>query len=221
MPGVRTIKELVAYGVSNYRSNKLVDYKVGKSVRSKTYGEFARDVDALGSYLFGLGLKNCKIALLGENSYDWYFSFVSILNGANVCVPLDKEMPAADLLNFVRICKCKAVIYSDTYSDVIGKFKAEGIESVEHYIPMSKFKGEDLLDEGFCEYTDATVKPDDLACVVFTSGTTGKSKGVMLSHENLASDVVSTCECTRGGNTVIVLPLTTPFRGHRRCLRRF
>ncbi|MGN0486887.1 MAG: AMP-binding protein [Acutalibacteraceae bacterium] len=216
MPGVRTIKELVSYGVSNYASNKLVDFKVGKTVRSKTYGEFALDTDALGSYLFHLGLRDCKIALLGENSYNWYMSFVSILNGANVCVPLDKEMPADDLLKFVKICECKAIIYSDTYNDVIEKFKSSKELSIEHYIPMSAlaeciFKGEDLLDDGYPDYVNATVLPDDLACVVFTSGTTGKSKGVMLTHENLTSDVVSTCECTKGGNTVIVLPFNHTF----------
>ncbi|MGN1443625.1 MAG: AMP-binding protein [Acutalibacteraceae bacterium] len=216
MPGVRTIKELVSYGVSNYASNKLADFKVGKTVRSKTYGEFARDTDALGSYLFHLGLRDCKIALLGENSYNWYMSFVSILNGANVCVPLDKEMPADDLLKFVKICECKAIIYSDTYNDVIEKFKSSKELSIEHYIPMSAlaeciFKGEDLLDDGYPDYVNATVLPDNLACVVFTSGTTGKSKGVMLTHENLTSDVVSTCECTKGGNTVIVLPFNHTF----------
>lgn len=216
MPGVRTIKELVAYGVSRNASKKLVDFKVGHSVRSKTYGEFGRDTDALGSYLFSQGLKGCKIALLGENSYDWFTSFIAIMNGGNICVPLDKAMPADELANFVKICKCKAIVYSDTYCDVIEKFKKNGELSVEQYIPMSSlskciFIGEDLLDSGFTDYTSATVAPDDLACIVFTSGTTGKSKGVMLTHENLTSDVVSTCECTRGGNTVILLPFNHAF----------
>lgn len=216
MPGLKTVKELVSYGVKNYKDNKLVDFKVGKSVREKTYGEFGRDTDAFGSYLFSLGLKDCKIALLGENSYNWFMSFISVLTSGNVCVPLDKEMPADDLMKFVEICECKAVIYSETYDDVIDRFKKSKKLSVEHYIPMSSlprciFEGEDLLDGGYDDFLKAAVEPDDLACVVFTSGTTGKSKGVMLSHLNLTSDVVSTCECTRGGNTVIVLPFNHTF----------
>lgn len=216
MPDVRTVKELVNYGVQNFSGNKLVDFKVGKSLRSKTYGEFCKDANALGSYLFDLGLKDCKIALLGENSYNWFMSFIAILNGGNVCVPLDKEMPADDLMNFVDICKCRAIIYSDSYCDVAEKFKKNKSLAVEHYIPMSSlakcvFEGEDLLDNGYSEYIDAAVDPNDLACVVFTSGTTGKSKGVMLTHFNLTSDVVSTCECTKGGNTIIVLPFNHTF----------
>ncbi len=216
MPGVKTVKELVSYGIDKNENKKLVDFKVGKSQRSKTYGQFGRDVNALGSYLYNNDLKNCKIALLGENSYNWFMSFIAILNGGNVCVPLDKEMPYNDLMNFVDICKCKAIIYSDTYSDVIEKFKENNKLSIVHYIPMSDlprcvFIGEDLLDDGYGEYLNATVLPDDLACVVFTSGTTGKSKGVMLTHHNLTSDVVSTCECTKGGNTVIMLPFNHTF----------
>ncbi len=216
MPGVKTIKELVHYGVSHYAEQKLVDYKVGKSLRSKTYGQFDRDVQALGTYLYSNGLQQCKIALLGENSYDWFMSFIAILNGGNVCVPLDKEMPWSDLVHFVTVCKCKAVIYSDTYADVIEKFKESDALSTVQYIPMADlprcvFVGEDLLDDGQRAYTDATVRPEDLACIVFTSGTTGKSKGVMLTHANLTSDVVSTCACARGGNTVIVLPFNHTF----------
>lgn len=216
MPGLRTVKELVNYGVENYGENKLVDFKVGKATRSKTYAEFGRDANALGSYLYNLGLKDCKIAVLGENSYNWFVSFIAILNGGNICVPLDKEMPADDLMKFVDICKCRAVIYSNTYNDVIDKFKSNRNLAVEYYIPMSDlakciFEGEDLLDGGYDEYIKAEVEPDDLACVVFTSGTTGKSKGVMLSHLNLTSDVISTCECTIAGNTVIVLTFNHTF----------
>ncbi len=216
MPGVKTIKELVNYGVMRNENNKLVDYKVGKSLRSKTYGQFASDVNSFGSYLYNKELKKSKIALLGENSYNWFMSFISILNGGNVCVPLDKGMPCDDLMKFVDICKCKAIIYSDTYKDIIEKFKENKNLDIEYYIPMSDlprciFSGEDLIESGYTDYINADVKPNDLACIVFTSGTTGKSKGVMLTHHNLTSDVVSTCECTKGGNTVIVLPFNHTF----------
>lgn len=216
MPGVETIKDLTHYGVSRFSSNKLADYRVGKSLRTKTYGEFDREHKALGSYLFNSGFKNCRIALLGENSYSWFMAFMAILNGGNVCVPLDKEMPADDLLNFVNICECKAIIYSDSYSFVIEKFKMSKKCVIEKFIPMSAlpkciYEGEDLLDDGYRDYINAEVKPDSLACVVFTSGTTGKSKGVMLTHKNLTSDVVSTCECAKGSDTVVVLPFNHTF----------
>lgn len=216
MPDVKTVKALTAYGNRHFADNKLADFYSGKSLRSKTYGEFDRDTKAFGSYLFNEGFVNCKIALIGENSYNWFMSFISILNGANVCIPLDREMPAADLITFIKECQCKAVIYSDSYSDKIEQFKQDDFCATCSYIPMSDiprclFIGEDLLDAGYTQYLDADVKPDDLACVVFTSGTTGKSKGVMLTHENLTADVVSTCECACGSNTVVVLPFNHTF----------
>lgn len=216
MPDVRTVKSLTAYGTDNFAQNKLADYYSGKSLRSKTYGEFDRDTKALGSFLFSEGFKNCKIALIGENSYNWFMSFITILNGGNVCVPLDREMPADELLNFVTLCGCKAIIYSDSYSETVEFFRRSADCPIERFIPMSQlpeciFVGEDLLDAEYTDYTDASVSPDDLACIVFTSGTTGKSKGVMLTHENLTSDVVSTCECAVGSNTVVVLPFNHTF----------
>ncbi len=216
MPDVRTVKQLVQNGVSKGYDEVLVYYQVNKTVRKKTFGEFDRDTKAFGSYLFSHGIKDCKIAILGENSYYWFMTFISVLNGGCVAVPLDKEMPADDLIKHITVCECKAIIYSDSYSDVAEKFKANKNVKAEYFIPMSKlpkyiYEGEDLLDGGYTEYLEKTVNEDDLAAVVFTSGTTGKSKGVMLTHRNITADVVATCQCVKARNAVLVLPFNHTF----------
>lgn len=216
IPQVKTIKELVANGVAKGGDRPMLYYDVNNETRVKTFRDVGHEIDCLGTYLMSLGLKGAKIAILGENSYYWCAAYFAAVNGVGVAVPLDKEMPAEDLKKIVKKSGCTACFYSDKYKNVIDFFKEGEDAGITVYLPMDKtleyvYKGEEMLENGDESFTSQEVKPDDLACIVFTSGTTGKSKGVMLTHGNLASDVVATCQCVKAGNAVLVLPLNHTF----------
>ncbi|MBQ2774380.1 MAG: AMP-binding protein [Clostridia bacterium] len=211
VPQVKTIKELVMHGVGKGQDKPLCYYTRDEKLESKSYNDIWRDINAIGTYSFSLGIKKSNVAIIGENSYEWIASFFANLLGQNVSVPLDPKLPAEDLVVLLKDSGCKAIFYSKQYEKYIETFKAMGAP-MEHYFCMADFpsyveKGEKLIADGYTEYMDTEVVPEDLATIVYTSGTTGKSKGVMLSHGNLASQVVSACMCYSGRNTVGFLPL--------------
>ena len=211
VPEIRTIKELVINGVTQGQDQKLFIYEHKGEVKTSTFNDVWHDINCLGSYEFKHGLRDCHIAILGENSYEWIVSFFANLLGRNVSVPLDPKLPAEDLLVQLKESGCKAIVYSKKYAEYADYFKANGAP-MEQYLYIEDFpsyidEGEKLMKDGYKDYTDLEISPEDLAAIVYTSGTTGKSKGVMLTHGNLASVVVASCERFQGGNSVGFLPL--------------
>lgn len=182
----------------------------------KTFREFYNDIEQFGSYLMKLGLSGARVAILGENCYNWVVSYFAVTNSANTALPLDRELSPEEHLEMMDLCSCKAVICSSSYSDYIDYFKANS-KSADIFIVMDDLpayidEGKKLIDGGFDAFEKLKIDPDSLAAIVFTSGTTGKSKGVMLSHENIAHDAVSVCRNTCAlGRGILVLPLHHTF----------
>ncbi|MCR5484876.1 MAG: AMP-binding protein [Clostridiales bacterium] len=212
VPSVDNIKDLVKHGVGKGQDKQLFIFHKDGVEHTKTFNDVWHDINCLGTYFYSIGLKDCHIALIGENSYDWIAAYFATILGKNVFVPLDPKLPPDELSEQVVFGDCKALIYSEMYSPAADEIKNAPGMTVERFICMSEFddiikEGEKLLESGDSSFTDVKVGPNDLACIVFTSGTTGKSKGVMLSHGNLAADVVASCQVLHGKNSVGFLPL--------------
>ena len=211
------VRDIIEYAVNHHGSKQAFQIPVpGKDDLFKTYIEFADETEGLGTFILSKGLKKEKIAILGENSYEWLLAYFAILNGGNTAVPLDRDLPVEDLLYNVKNSGCKAIFYSEVYSDVAEKLKAldSGIEFFFSKSDMEEMisEGRRLADNGDKSFKNADVKPDDLAAIVYTSGTTGKSKGVMLTQRNIASNTVSACRNAQGeGCGVLALPLHHTF----------
>lgn len=213
---VATLRDLIEYGREN-GADSTIFYTGRHNDEPMTFIEAAEQIRAVGTYLQELGFQGSHIALLGENSTEWCLSYFSITNSGNVAVPLDKELSAEDLAELIEHCGCEAIFYSGKYREQISYFQSLGGSFPEmRYFSLTDFSeylemGRKLLDSGSTLFDRAPVDPDTIACIVYTSGTSGKSKGVMLSHGNLASDVVATCKCVTARNTQIFLPMNHTF----------
>lgn len=169
-----------------------------------TYKTFGEDVRALGSALSDLGVDTEHISIVAENSYNWINVYLSVLCSRGVYLPVDKELPPEDMFYVLTNGDAKVLFYSKRFEKLFQERKAE-LPSVQYFIGFDREedegeflsfkklmeKGRALLAEGYAEYTSnmTSSDPEALKLLVYTSGTTGIAKGVMLSEKNLVCEV--------------------------------
>lgn len=212
---ITNLRQLIDFRANESPSDIAFEYAVSRDSTEKiTFAELKRQTEALGTALFDTGIKNCHTAILGENSYNWLLSFFALTGGNNVVVPIDKELSVNMITKLICDSDCSALIYSDTYADIAEELQ----KSIDiRYINMNDLnsmieKGTDLISSGNNEYLNHKVDEDQTTVIVYTSGTTGISKGVMLSHKNLALNTYSSCQnCKVDGDVVLLLPLHHTF----------
>ncbi len=184
----------------------LVKPKTGGDYVPVSYKKFKEDIDTLGTALLSLELKGKKIALIGENRYEWATSYLAVCNGAGIIVPLDKELPQNEIENCLLRSHADAIIFSGAVSNNIEN-SLKNITSCKYFINMDieedtdgqlsygrlLQRGKELLEQGKREYLDAVIDNEAMDILLFTSGTTDKSKAVMLSHRNIAENLMAMC----------------------------
>ncbi len=212
LPLISDLKDMVKQRVEEAPDAVAFSYMTSKEVMiQKTNKEFSDDIDAFGTYLYSKGLRNAHIAIIGRNSYEWIVAFLAIANGGNVAVPIDKNLSADKVEQLMKQSDCCAAVTSKKCSELI-----DGMENITRFytkeMPDYIEEGKKLIDEGYTEFLDHSVAIDKMAAIFFTSGTTGDSKGVMLSHGNIASDVNAACKnFVLNGPTLAVLPFHHTF----------
>lgn len=169
-------------------------YPVGKEVVEKKYSNMKSDSEAVSRALESLNLAGKHIAVIGMSSYEWIVSYLGVVNSASVAVPLDASLPPSELHELLNRADVSALIYDKTQKAMVENLK-ENCPDVTHLIAIDEsvkadngYLLKDLIEENRGSY-DTDIDPDALCTLMYTSGTTGKSKGVMLTHRNLASNV--------------------------------
>ena len=202
---VRDLKELTDRSVRLYAQKEAFLSLTGKSeYTSTTYARFGEELCALANALIKRGLAGRRIALVGENSYTWLLSYFAIVNTNSTVIPMDKELTQDELRMLVKRAEASVLFFSSTYAEEASHIKA-GVPGLVTVSLGEKAEAdislEELLEEGFAlvdngedRYSGIEIDRESTCSILFTSGTTGVSKGVMLSHRNLAANTVSACE---------------------------
>lgn len=203
-PVFDNIRDIIYYTVNKYPDNTAfkLKHKNGEEVtyQNVTYKEFLDEVNNLGTGLFNLGLQGKRVAIISKNRYEWVLSFIAILLGGTVVVPLDKDLKFEEFEKSLVRSKADAIIFDSKFEDSLKEIRANGKTNLKEYISMdsseefkelSKVKetGKTLLENGNKKFLNAEINDKELAELVFTSGTTSESKVVMLSQYNLARNI--------------------------------
>ncbi len=199
---IRDLKQMISNVADKYPESNAFLRKVEGEFEGITYRSFISDVNSMGTKLLDMGLKDSFIGVIGENRYEWAVTYLAVANGTGVIVPLDKELGAKELSYIARDSGLKMICYSEKYKDKVMAVK-EQCDSIDHLVCMDGpdeaaiafdtlvDQGGELLKSGDTAFLDAVIDPYEMSMLLYTSGTTGLAKGVMLSHNNIAFDIAA------------------------------
>ncbi len=199
------IKDLIYDAASKYNKKTafIIKHKDENiSYENVSYNRLLEEVKQLGTKFYDLGYKQKRIAIVGRNCYEWVLAHLTNLLGGILSIPLDKELQVEELESCLVRSKADVLVFDEKYKENIEEIKKRGNVNIENYICMTKQEGyqsiqelkqlgKELLDNGSKDYVEAKIDNNKMNILLFTSGTTSKSKAVMLSQKNIASNVYS------------------------------
>ncbi len=197
-----TIKELLEQTHELYGERNAFEIKLKNTSKLITFNEYIDDINALGTALLSMGYKGKHLAISANNRYEWCASYMAIINGVGVAVPIDKELLFPDINGILNTSDSELifcdkhllkVLERDNMNPDIRIVCFDYEEDEDGILSFSKLleKGRELIAAGDKEYINAIIDPDKMCSLLFTSGTTGTAKGVMLCHRNFCFEVKS------------------------------
>lgn len=202
---ITDLKDMLKKTRKLYGEKKAYKIKIEKDKYiTYTHNEVRDMVDYLGTALIDLGLKDKRIAIIGENRYEWEIAYLSVVCGTGIVVPLDKSLPENELEDLIERSEVEAIFCSKKYIETLEKIKYSEKNKLKNIISMDLVehkegrysqkelieKGKELIDAGDTNFTNAKINPETMSIMLFTSGTTAKSKVVALSHSNICSNLM-------------------------------
>jgi len=223
---INDLRHLVYSSAEEFGDKALYIYKEDKGEKTFTYNDRLTYMNRLGTAFAEIGLLGKNVAVIGETHPYYAVTYLTVVNGNGIIIPLDKEITEDEIINFINISEASAIAYTESFNKKLIKF-AEKVPNVQYFIPFypatedltnPKVKpigdlfemGKISLEHGNRKYLDIELDMKKMCSLLFTSGTTGTSKGVMLSQHNLTSNTNDACKATPYDYTstfVSVLPI--------------
>ena len=202
---IENLRDVIKKRLNEFPENPvfMVKDKKGGEYISISTEKYDHDIDSLGTAFMNLVPKGSRVAILSETRYEWYVTYLATTNGTGCVVPLDKELHPDEILNMLERAEIDILVFSSTKLAVVNEIYGK-VGSIKYYICMDETDdnrflsypavikdGEDKLKAGDKTFTEATIDPNEMTILLFTSGTTSKSKAVMLCQRNICKNLMS------------------------------
>ncbi len=213
------VRALLEYAAETYGDDaafilkeKPAGRKEAPSYRYISYKDLREDVRSLGTGLLAEGVRNARIAIIGENSYHWQLAYLAAMSGLGICVPLDKGLPYTELKTSIQKSGCNVLIFDRKHASLADQLRKDAADPISTPTAVSTYicmddeeapgphslsfrelleKGRQQLLSGSTEFDALTVSREALSNLIFTSGTTSAAKAVMLNQRNIMFNVYS------------------------------
>ena len=227
---IRDLKDMLNQSAEIHGDNVAFKLKTDKQgvYKEITTKQYKDEVDSLGTMLIELGLKGKRIAIIGENRYEWAVAYLAVSAGTGVVVPLDKSLPEKEIKSLIKRSEAECIIYTQHYDDIMNRIKESNDTNLKLFISMDLekeesgilsqkeliLKGNELIKKGNRKFIDTEIDAETMSFMLFTSGTTAAAKAVMLSHNNICANIMSIAgviELTPEDTILSFLPLHHTF----------
>ncbi|MCR5847787.1 MAG: AMP-binding protein [Lachnospiraceae bacterium] len=208
---ITDLKDLVLTKAADSPEKIAFVYPCETGEMRKTFSDLKEDINAFGTWMYKNNIKDQHVAIIGKNSYEWIVAFLACVNGGNVAVAIDKSLPDKEIDALIELGECKYAFVTDQYVEKIDTSRINKVIDLGIFDTIL-YEGRKYLRDKSNDFLTYKVEPEKTAAILFTSGTSGKSKGVELTNRNIAFEINRTCQLYKpDGNVLAVLPFHHAF----------